>query len=584
MAGNLALDGWIAAGRMSSRCALAAALLIAYGCATTRVDRDQETARHAQPTGGGSFGAPGGVRDAEVGRTSADAQEKPADAKGKEENHPTPEEAKVRARDAASAAALQVPVPAPTTIPPPSSEYPIDLATALRLADMENPTIAAARTAILEALAQLTGARALLLPSVNAGSNYHYHNGNLQRSSGRILSVSEQSLYFGGGARTLAAESIGVPMINIIGPMTEVWFEPLAARRRVDQTRLNAQATSNDILLHVSLLHLELLANEAILQADRLTEGQVYQVAIVTNDYAVAGAGRKADADRAQAEWKLHRAAVQRAEEAVAVTAARLSGRLNLDPSVRLRPEGGPMVPINLIALDTETRDLIEYALSRRPDLAARAAGVALANVRHNQELARPWLPTVWLGYSAGAFGGGSNVVPPTLAHFGGRTDFDVRLFWTISNLGLGNLSLQQRRQAQLDEADALRVAMINRVRQEVASARADALAARGEIEIARSELASSENGFREDLERSRQNLGRPIEVLNSLNLLGGARVNLIRALLRYDQAQFRLFVALGSPPPLLTPPQEGQPAPPITTPLRAPIATEGHPLAIGSR
>ena len=72
---------------------------------------------------------------------------------------------------------------------------------------------------------------------------------------------------------------IGVPMINIFGPMTEVWFEPLAARRRVDQTRFTAQATSNDILLDVSLLHLELLANEAILEADRLTESQVYQVA-----------------------------------------------------------------------------------------------------------------------------------------------------------------------------------------------------------------------------------------------------------------------------------------------------------------
>jgi len=371
------------------------------------------------------------------------------------------------------------------------------------------------------------------------------------------VNLTEQSLYFGGGARTLAAESIGVPAVNIIGPLTEVWFEPLAAHRRVIQTRFAAQATSNDILLDVALLHLELLASHAVLEAQRLTESQVYQVAVVTNDFSIAGAGRKADADRASAEWKLHRAAVQRAEEAVAVTAARLSNRLNLDPSVRLHPEGGPLVSINLIALDTPNRDLVEYAIGHRPDLAARTAAVAVAEVRHNQELARPWLPTLWLGYSAGAFGGGSNVVPPTLAHFGGRGDFDVRLFWTISNLGAGNLSLQQRRQAQLGEAEASRVAMINRVRQEVTSARADALAARNEIEIARSELASAENGFREDFERSRQNLGRPIEVLNSLNLLGGARVNLIRALLRFDQAQFRLFVALGSPPPLLPPPQE---------------------------
>jgi outer membrane protein TolC len=577
-------------------------LLTSCGCATTRTDHDRDRAAVGRPAArDASLGSPPRARDAEVGRTSGEAQataadrpassdaaagerQRGADAGGGKENHPRPDKSRATAADTASEATLKAPVPAPTTIPPPRSEYPIDLATALRLADLENPTIAAARTAIIEALAQLTGARALLLPSLNAGSNYHYHNGNLQRSSGRILDVTSQALYFGGGARTLAAESVGVPMVNIIGPMTEVWFEPLAARRRLDQTRLTAQATSNDILLDVSLLHLELLANEAILQADRLTESQVFQVAIVTNDYAIAGAGRKADADRAQAEWKLHRAAVQRAEEAVAVSAARLSGRLNLDPSVRLRPEGGPLVPISLIALDTEVRDLIEYALGRRPDLAARTAEVAVAYVRHNQELARPWLPTVWLGYSSGGFGGGSNIVPPTLGHFGSRSDFDVRLFWTFTNLGVGNLSFQQRRQAQLNEAEARRVAMINRVRQEVTSARADALAARAEIEIARSELASAEDGFREDLDRSRQNLGRPIEVLNSLNLLGGARVNLIRALLRYDEAQFRLFVALGSPPPLLTPPREGTPPPPVATPLRAPIPAPGHPLAVGSK
>ena len=95
---------------------------------------------------------------------------------------------------------LNVPVPSPTLIPSPVGEYPIDLSTALRLAEVENPTIAAARARIIEALALQTQARAILLPSLNAGSNYHLHTGNLQRSSGRILNLTEQSLYFGGGA------------------------------------------------------------------------------------------------------------------------------------------------------------------------------------------------------------------------------------------------------------------------------------------------------------------------------------------------------------------------------------------------
>jgi outer membrane protein TolC len=229
-------------------------------------------------------------------------------------------------------------------------------------------------------------------------------------------------------------------------------------------------------------------------------------------------------------------------------------------------------MPLNLIALETPNFDLIQYALRQRPDLSARSAEVARTEVEYHEELARPWLPTVWVGYSGGGFGGGSNVVPPLMAHIGGRSDFDVRVFWTLMNLGTGNLSLQNHRFASLGEAEAQRVRTINQVRKDITSARADAQAARREIEIARKELFSAETGLLQDQLRSRQNLGRPIEVLNSLNLVGGARVNMVRAVLRYDQAQFRLYVALGSPPPLSSPQRDDIPLPPAPTPLRAPI------------
>src|SRR5262249_21428096 len=157
-------------------------------------------------------------------------------------------------------------------------------------------------------------------------------------------------------------------------------------------------------------------------------------------------------------------------------------------------------------------------------------------------------------------FGGGSNLVPPLVGNFAGRTDFDVRVYWTLLNLGAGNLSLIHQRQAQLGQAEAERARTLNRVRSEVISALADAQTASNQITVARRELATSHAGFHEDLERSRQNLGRPIEVIDSLNLLADARVNLIRAVVQYDQAQFRLWVALGSPPPLVETSSPGQP------------------------
>ncbi len=536
--------------------------------------------RRESPAGTGSD------RDSAIARTGAEIQA-PSAEKLPEVIPPAPKpaeagsgfvEPKVETREAD----LRVPVPSPVMVPPPPGEYPIDLSTALRLAEVENPTIAAARARIIEALAHQTQARAILLPSLNVGTNYHLHTGNLQRSAGKILNLTSQSLYFGGGAGAITAGTVEVPMINVIGPLTEAWFEPLVAHQRVISTSFTALATANDVLLDVSLLHLELLGNLGILEAQRLTERQGHDLAVVVNDYAVTGERRTADANRAQADWKLRRAAVQRAEEHVAVTAARLAARLNLDPSVRLHPMGGPLVPIDLIALDTPVAELVMYALQHRPDLAAQVAEVARAEFNYHEELARPWLPTVWLGYSAGGFGGGSNVIPQSFGHFGSRDDFDVRLFWTFTGLGVGNLSLQNRTFATVGEADAARMRVLNRVRREVASARAEALAARNQIEIARVELASAESGLSEDTQRARNGLGRPIEVLNSLNLVGGARINVVEALLRYDQAQFRLFVALGSPPPLLQPPVENLPPPPITTPLHGPLPVGGHPFKLG--
>ena len=333
----------------------------------------------------------------------------------------------------------------PPPIPVVGQPYPIDLAAALRLADAENPTIAIARVAVLEALAQQMAARAILLPSLNAGGNYHGHEGNLQRSSGKILNLSEQSFYFGGGARTLAAESVAVPAVNIASPLTDAIYEPLAARQRVARSQYQAAATANAVLLEVANLYMELLGAEASLEARRATAKEGDDIAKITRDFALQGEGRPADADRADIERRLLQAEVQRGEEDVALASARLSRRLNLDPSVRLSTLNVPLAPFQLIDASQPSEDLIVAALLQRPDLSARNANIGFAEAKLREELARPFLPTIWLGFSGGVFGGGSNLVPPDLAHFGGRTDFDVRLYWTLLNFGAGNLAAPER-------------------------------------------------------------------------------------------------------------------------------------------
>jgi outer membrane protein TolC len=460
-----------------------------------------------------------------------------------------------------------------STVPPADQEYPIDLTTALRLAEVENPLIAEARQRIGEALAVQQGAMALLLPTLNAGTNYHAHTGNLQRSSGRILNLDEKSLYFGGGSGVYAASPAEIPAVNIFSELTDAIFEPLAARQQVVGARFGASATANNILLEVAQRYFELLAADADLRVRRESATQEAEVARLTRAYAEAQQGREADAERSATELSLIVDEIRQAEEEVAVASARLAHRLHLDQSVRVRPVAPGVEKVTIVDPETPLPALIQVALQRRPELAARVAALAAAEIRHKQECWRPLLPTLWLGYTAGAFGGGSNLVKPELGNFAGRTDFDVRAYWTFQNLGLGNLSRQKRRWAEVGLAVGERSRVIAEIRTEVSAAYAEVSAARQQIDIATRQLASAEAGFREDLERIRNTVGLPIEVVNSLELLNQARVDRIRAVTDYNKAEFRLFVALGSPPPLGGPPDAPIPPAPIAAPVLPPLA-----------
>lgn len=461
----------------------------------------------------------------------------------------------------------------PPVVPPPPQEYSLDLTTALRLAEVENPEIGAARQRILEAAAVQQQAYALMLPSLNAGTNYHGHTGDLQRSSGRILSLSEQSLYFGGGARTLAAESLAFPAVNIASPLADAIFEPLAARQIVARARFDMAATANNVLLDVATLYFELVAAEVNLGLRRETDSEAIVAARLTASYAAAGQGYLADANRAATLGRLIHREVQHAEEEVAVSSARLSHRLHLDPVVRLHPMTTGIAPIALIDPDSATADLIRVALQQRPEMGSRAAAIGTAEARLNAEIARPLLPTVWLGFSGGGFGGGSNLVTPFLGNFGGRTDFDVRAFWTLQGMGLGNLAHQKRARAVIGESVGEQSRMVNRIRREVAGAHARVIAARGRMASTQHQLDTARDGFREDLIRLKNPVGplqdenRPIELTNSLELLQQARVDHLAAILDYNRAQLKLFVSLGTPPPLERPATEPLPPAPVAPP-----------------
>ena len=169
--------------------------------------------------------------------------------------------------------------------------------------------------------------------------------------------------------------------MSLFSPLTDAIFSPLAAQQQVVGARFNAADTANKVLLDVASLYIDLIGVEAILEARRVTAAEADLIAASVAAFAQTGQGRKADADRADADRRLFQVAIQRAEERVAVASARLAERLNLDPSSQLKPIAGPLEPLELIDPAAPPDELIRDAVARRPDLAAREALVAPGRV-----------------------------------------------------------------------------------------------------------------------------------------------------------------------------------------------------------
>jgi outer membrane protein TolC len=452
--------------------------------------------------------------------------------------------------------------------PPPSilqsRENPIDLGTALRLAGAENPELMLARQRITEATAIRQLAVAQTLPNLNLGTNLNLHRGALQQANGNILQVNRDALYVGLGANAVGAGTVNIPGLYYNLNVGEAWYGYLATRQRVATAGATAAAVRNDMLLRVCLAYLDLLRGEGRQAIARTNQTEAAEVARLTSEFATAGQGRKADSDRAAVELRRRDAEVTQAEGETLAASARLAELLNLDPSTRLKPIDGWVVPAPLVPDPIPLPELLAIALLQRPELAARRSEIQTALYELSLAKVLPFAPNVILGFSAGGFGGGSNlisspegfingsgarVVGPRFSNLEDRADFDAVVFWTFRNMGLGNLALIRAADSRAKQSRFRELETLNLVRAQVAEAHGWVAARYLQIDAAEKAVRASQEAYNQDLARFRGGQGLPLEVVDSMRLLGRSRYDYLDAVIEYNRAQFQLWVALGRPP-----------------------------------
>jgi outer membrane protein TolC len=449
----------------------------------------------------------------------------------------------------------------PSLLPPQTS--PLDLNTALRLAGVRNPEILLARERVVEAVALHQQAAVKFLPSINVGTNVDTHTGALQQSNGAIAVVNRGAMYLGLGANAVAAGTVNVPGLVVSGNLAEEIYAALVARQVIRQRQFASQAVRNDMLLRVATAYMELLRAEGRRAISIEARDKAAEVARITTAYVKTGIGKQADADRAATTFDLWDNRVVQFEGDVLTASARLAQLLDLDPSLRLQPTDGWVVPAPIVPDPIPLSELLYIALRQRPELAQQRAAIEAAFLTLQGAKLLPFSPTVTAGYSIGTFGGGSNLVAAGVAdpltgafvqqnrfgNFADRQDVDVIVYWTVQNLGLGNLALVRIAQSRLRSENLRLIQTLDLVRQQVASAYAGTHARFAQIATTEKAVQTSKNGYEEDLRRILNYQGLPIELLDSLRLLGDSRLAYLDAIVDYNEAQFALYVALGQPP-----------------------------------
>ncbi len=418
-----------------------------------------------------------------------------------------------------------------------------------------NPEVGFANQRYAEAYAKLIAARALWLPSINAGLGWNNHAGPLQASNGSVSEASRSSLTSGLGVQTIGAGSPVVPGLFANFHSAEAIFQPRIANQAAAARDAAVRTTINDLLLETALAYLELLrAHQSRAIAIDIRD-HAEQLATATADFARSGAGNEADADRAATEFSIRQNEVVQADEDIQVASARVVELLNDDPRFVLAPLEPAIAPVELVPLETPLQELLPTGLRRRPELAEARHLVGEAVQRMKMEKFSPWLPNVLMGTSYAAFGGGEG---SQIDNTAGRFDLDAITYWQVRGLGVGEYAARREAQSQYDQNRMQQIRVMNRVSREIVEAHAQVLARHRQIAIAEQAVQRATHSFERNWLRVRDLEGLPIETLQSIQALDQARREYLRALIDYNAAQFQLQRALGWPIDLGAAPKSG--------------------------
>jgi outer membrane protein TolC len=478
----------------------------------------------------------------------------------------------------------------PSPLEPGDLRFPINLAAALRLADARPLIVAAAQSTAWISEAKLQKAKVLWVPTINFGADYIRHDGfgpdlnrgvnvpqgenalgqNAPGSLGKPLNQNINYFYGGGGFTYMPSTPnyfyqpvpsrplLPSPQMQYV---TDMIFQPLHERQKLNSSRWDIQGAKNDALFMTAKAYFDVHkfrgqyagAIDVVRKGRRLVE----EIAELSRDLVPA-----VEIDRARNLLADMEQQAVAARQGWRVASANLTQVLRLDPRAVVDPIEYDHLQITLLDPSRSLDDLIPIGLTNRPELASHQAMVQATLVAIRREKLRPLLPSVLINgfqtpyelIEGGGYGVGNG---GKLNIWSSRDDISPQLLWTAEQMGLGNLADIKEQRGMASQALVQLFQVQDSVAGDVTRAQADLQSAATRVVQAERELRAAlvnYNGNYEGLKQTKRfgnvliQVFRPQEAVFALQLLKTGYDNYFATVAEYNQAQFALFHALGYP------------------------------------
>jgi outer membrane protein TolC len=428
---------------------------------------------------------------------------------------------------------LQAQAPASPTEGNTNNVYPIDLPTALRLANAQNLDIQIAQEKLAEARANNESATWQFFPWLGAGVGWRRHDNLIQNVEGKIIDAHKESY------------SVG-PTFTAQVDLGDALFKKLGARRLVKAADFALVAQRQESVLAAAQGYFDLLraqgavgvAQEAIRISTNFAE-QVQQAVGI-------GVAFKGDLLRVQVQTERYLLTLRQTQEQHRLASARLAQTLHLDPVIELVPQDADLVPLSLFQTNATLDALIAQALNVRPELKQSQAQIEAARQARQGALYGPLIPSLGAQVFAGGLGGGRD---GDAGRFGESEDYQLALGWRLGPGGLFDQGRIHASRSRLHIAKLTGDKLMDEIRRQVVEGNARVQSLADQLATARRAVQAAEETLRLSQERKEFGVGVVLEAIQAEQELTRARLDYLNALAEHNKAQYQLSKAVGVMP-----------------------------------